>query len=219
MAIDDKLVARVDQLIAKADRVLETEKPNPPNVSGPRDLDAGAFSEWQTQSLSLLTNLLGTDHVYCNNFVNTVKRGQRWSVETGKGILRAVREDLSLGYFTKVRTLVTAEVFSDFLDMAQHLLDCGYKDPSASLIGAVLESGLRQIAQNKQVKLKSKENLASLNMKCADSNVYNRLVQKKIQVWIDIRDHADHGNFAEYSESDVSQMMSGVRDFLSSHLS
>lgn len=214
MALDERLVERVEALIEKGDQVLATHKPNPPGVIGFPTLDSGAFAEWQTQSLSFLVNILGPDHVYVENFKRDVESGHRDIVKAGQGILRAVREDLTLGLLHKIRSLVAAEVFSDFLDMAEHLLECGYKDPTASLTGAVLEDSLRQLARRNRIKLRSKEDLSSLNQKCADASVYNRLIQKKIQVWTDVRNHADHGEFGEYSERDVQDMLAGVRDLL-----
>jgi hypothetical protein len=55
----------------------------------------------------------------------------------GLAILEAAKEELGYGPLSKIESLVSAEIFTDFLDMAQHLLEAGYKDPSASLIGAV----------------------------------------------------------------------------------
>jgi hypothetical protein len=57
----------------------------------------------------------------------------------GQSILRSVREDVEDGYLTDIRTLISAEVFTDFLEMAEHLDDNGYKDPTAYSTGAVLE--------------------------------------------------------------------------------
>ena len=119
---------------------------------------------------------------------------------------------------SRVEALIAADVFSDFMEMAEHLLDAGYKDPAASLIGAVLERGVRQVASEQGVKLKSRDDLSSLNAKCADAGVYKRLVQKKVQVWIGVRNHADHGEFDEYAESDVREMLNGVRDHLATYL-
>ena len=218
MQVDEKLTARLDDLITKADQVLATHKPNPPNYIGFTTLNSGAFAEWQTQSLSFLINLLGASHVYVESFRERVEHGHRSDVGVGKGILQAVREDLSLGYLAEVRALVAAEVFSDFLEMADHLLDAGYHDPAASLSGAVLENGLRQIAAKHGVTVKARDDLSSLNSKCAAAGVYNRLVQKKAQVWIGVRNHADHGEFSEYQESDVRDMLAGVRDFLGTYV-
>jgi hypothetical protein len=37
-------------------------------------LDAGAFAEWQAQTLNFLTNLLGSEHVYLETFTTEVSR-------------------------------------------------------------------------------------------------------------------------------------------------
>jgi hypothetical protein len=47
---------------------------------------------------------------------------------------------------TRTATLVSAEVFNDFLDMSAHLLDNGYYQAAGSLVGAVLEDSLRRVA-------------------------------------------------------------------------
>ncbi len=192
MSADDRLLSRLDELITKADQVLATHKPNPPNVIGFATLDSAAFTGWQTQSLAFLRNLLSDDHVYVKRFRINVDQGFRGSVEAGKGILAAVREDVALGYLSRVKALVAVEVFSDLIEMGEHLLDAGYKDPAASLAGAVLENGLRQIATEHGIKLKAKEDLNSLNSKCGQAGVYNGLTQKKMQVWTDVRNHGAH---------------------------
>ena len=51
------------------------------------------------------------------------------------GALRALRRDYDAGYLSKFQSLVRAEVFADFLEMAEHLLEQGYKDPCAVLVG------------------------------------------------------------------------------------
>ncbi len=102
--------------------------------------------------------------------------------------------------------------------MADHLLDNGYKDPAASLIGAVLEDGLRRIYSNNNLIVKSDDSINSLNQKLAAKGVYNDLQRKQIQVWNDIRNNADHGHFGEYKADDVRDMLGGVQRFLSDYL-
>ncbi|GAI09930.1 unnamed protein product, partial [marine sediment metagenome] len=136
----------------------------------------------------------------------------------GKGILQGLREDIEAGYLTRIETLVSADIFDDFLEMAVYLLSQGYKDPTASLVGAVLENGLRRICLARGITLSVKENINSLNKKLADAEVYNRLTQKKVQVWNDIRNNADHGKFNEYETDDVNEMLKGVRNFLEQYL-
>lgn len=218
MPLEQKLLERVDQLISKGDGVLNTHRPLPPNVITSVTLASGAFAEFQTQSLSFLTNLLGNEHVYVQHFGAQVQKGSSDNVRKGQGILRAVRGDIAGGYLTDIRTLISAEVFTDFLGKAEHLHINGYKDPAASLTGAVLEDGLRKIADANSVKLKVREDLSSLNGKLVSAGVYNNLTRKKIQVWIDVRNNADHGNFGEYDAGDVADMLQGVETFLANHL-
>ncbi len=209
---------RIERLLAKGGAVLETDSPNPPGVIGFPTLDHGIFTEWRAQSLSLLTNLLGAEHVYVTNFEREVDQGFTSSVKAGIGILKAVLQDIEDGSLTDVRTLVSAEVFTDFLDMAGHLLEHGYKDPAASLCGAVFEEGLRRIATKNRVNVRKRDDLSILNQKLATKGVYTRLVQKRLAVWTDVRNAADHGRFSEYSEADVADMHKGVSSLLAQHL-
>ena len=218
MSVKEDVLQRLDSLIQKADAVLASHKPNPPNVIGFPTTSSQAFAEWQTQSLAYLISLLGDNHTYVVSFRNQIKKGYTGTVKAGKGILQAVRQDVEGGYLTKIETLVSADIFNDFLEMAEYLLAQGYKDASASLVGAVLEDGLRRICSTHGVTLSSKEDISSLNKKLADANVYNRLLQKKIQVWNDIRNNADHGKFGEYKGNDVKEMAKGVREFLEQYL-
>lgn len=55
------------------------------------------------------------------------------------GILSALRTDYAAGRSHSIQELIHADVFGDFLEMADHLLEEGYKDPAAVLAGGVLE--------------------------------------------------------------------------------
>jgi len=147
------------------------------------------------------------------NFKNKVKSGYESHVKMGQGILVDLKEDILGSYLTDIKTLISAEVFSDFLEMAEHLLENGYKDPVA-LCEAVLQDGLRKIATKKGIKVKPGDYLNSLNNKCANGGIYTRLMQKKIKVWIDIHNKAVHGQFDEYSEKMFKKCLKGSKIFL-----
>ena len=109
---------RIDALIDKANAVRATHKPNPPGVIGFPTTDSEAFTEWATQGVTFLENLLGPNHTYTNAFRSEAERGGYTGVvSSGIGVLSAVREDVEGGYMSTVETLISAEVFSDFLDM------------------------------------------------------------------------------------------------------
>jgi hypothetical protein len=102
--------------------------------------------------------------------------------------------------------------------MAQHLLDEGYKDPAASLTGAVLEDGLRRIARNNDITVTERDDLNSLKDKLAGRKIFNNLVRQQITLWTTLRNSAAHGKFDQYTVQDVSSMITDVRSFLAIHL-
>lgn len=200
------------------EKVLATKYDKHTRESIIRDcVEESLFQQWITSSLAFL-NSLPTDFIYFGQFEGKCKGPSYDHAQSGVAVLRAAKEDIEGGYLQKVESLVSASVFTDFLDMAEHLLDNGYKDPAASLIGAVLEDGLRRICHNNSITVKSDDNIGSLNHKVFAKNVYNLLKRKEIEAWKKLRDYADHGRFGEYKSDDVKAMLSGVRAFLSDYL-
>lgn len=214
----EQVLERIDRLIAKGLRTLATHTPNSPNVIGFATLDTNAFAEWRSQGIHMLQSVVGSMSIYRTDFEEQVKQGYGSSVQAGIGILKALREDVENGHLAGLVNLVRAEVFSDFLEMASHLLAAGYKDPAASLTGAVLENGLRKIASSHGIPVAAKDDLSALSQKLAQGSVYSQLVRQQIQVWTTVRNKADHGQFDEYTMDDVKAMIAGVTGFLSSNL-
>jgi len=201
-SIQEKFIKKIDELIEKARSIQ--------NYSD--------FFEWKTSSENLINLICGQENDFYKNFVkHVVNRGPIF-IQSGVGILKALKDALEQGYLKKIRHLVIAEVFTDFLDMAEHLLENGYKDAAAFLVGAVLENGLRKIAEKHNVTVKNNDDINSLNTKLADQGIYNRIIQQQIQTWKRIRDAAAHGRFNEYNADQVKLMLEGVRKFLGEYL-
>ncbi len=133
------------------------------------------------------------------------------------GALRALRRDYDSGYLTTVQSLVRAEVFVDFLEMAEHLMQQGYKDPAAVLVGSVLEEHLRALCNARgipcQVAGKPKK-ADSLNADLAGADVYNKLDQKNVTAWLDLRNKAAHGHYGDYTSEQVRNMLGGIQEFM-----
>jgi hypothetical protein len=200
------------------DELVQRGEALPPGTF--RDWTDGAhFSGWSAAVDQFLIELLGPESVYYLDFDGASPATSADVPPAIKSaclqILYSLRDDLRKGRLVSLRALVTADMFSDFLEMAEHLLQNEYKDPGASLIGAVFEIGLREIAVANGLKVRTREDLTSLNNRLAEKNVYSRLAQKSVAVWIDIRNHADHGQFGEYTLENVKAMLTGVQDFLS----
>lgn len=133
------------------------------------------------------------------------------------GNLRALRTAYEAGYLATVTELVHAELFVDFLEMADYLLSEGYKDPAAIIGGSVLEEHLRQLSVKHGISVTTggkpkKSDL--LNAELASAGVYTKLDQKSVTTWLDLRNKAAHGKFTEYNKQQVEFLLQSVRDFI-----
>lgn len=214
----EKLTDRLNHLIEVGENVLKTKHPPPRGVIDREYVGKDAFYQWRAGALSFLKVVFGDNGIHFQEFQQRCRDSYYGDALQGQSILKAAKEDIEGGYLKRLEDLVAADIFTDFLEMGEYLLEEGYKDPAASLIGAVLEDGLRKIAKNNGITLKSKENISSLNQKVADAKIYNRLVQKQVEVWNEIRDNADHARFSEYNADSVRRMCSDVRRFLGEYL-
>lgn len=217
MTTYEKVVKRFEQLIQQGADILET---NGVAGHGANSVDTELFNRWITSSRALLISVFRANHSVTQMFFEGVSPQFAVinAVEKGRGILISALELVKEGWLDTVEGLVSAEVFSDFLEMADHLISEGYVHAAASLTGAVLEDGLRRIAKKHGIPVKSKDGIDTLNKGLATGSVYNALVKKNVDAWRELRNSADHGKFTEYTKQDVVNMNSGVRQFLAANL-
>ena len=143
-------------------------------------------------------------------------------MEIGLGVLKACHYELAGGWVFTTKGLVSAEVFSDFLSMAKHLLSENYKDPAAVVVGSVFGEHLRQLCQKNSIPIEWAKPDGSLlplkadamNAELAKTNVYSKLDQKNVTAWLDLRNKAAHGKYKEYTESQVDLMLRAVSEFI-----
>ena len=125
----------------------------------------------------------------------------------------------NLVHLQSVVELVHADVFADFLDMAQHLLEQGYKDPAAVMTGSVLEAHLRKLCDKYSIPVLkpdgSPKTADTLNGELKTAGAYNLLDQKNVTAWLDLRNKAAHGRYTEYTKEQVGLMLENVRNFIS----
>ena len=133
------------------------------------------------------------------------------------GVAQSVEHDLNEGLLDDFRLLVQADLFVDFLEMSEHLLEEGYKDAAAVLAGSVLENTLRKVAEKNAISTVSESGkpltIEPLNIALAKGGAYSKLVQKQITSWAHVRNKAAHGEFDEYSAQEVRMMLLFVQSF------
>jgi hypothetical protein len=134
------------------------------------------------------------------------------------GVISSLRADIEAGYLRSHEELIHRELFADFLEMSQHLLDQEYKDAAAVIAGSSLEAHLRQLCQKAGVDIEtetgSPKKADRLNNDLAAANVYSKLDHKSVTAWLDLRNKAAHGHYDQYQREQFALLLSGVRDFI-----
>jgi hypothetical protein len=133
------------------------------------------------------------------------------------GLLSSLRDDIAAGRLATVTELLHADLFSDFLDMAQHLLDEGYKDPAAVLAGGVLEEHLRKLCGKHGLSTTNgsrPKKADAMNAELAGVTAYAKLDQANVTAWLGLRNNAAHGKFGSYTGEQAALLIQGIRDFI-----
>ena len=229
MKLED-LKTRVNQLIAAADAVVATQKEKISTsertgkvLSRTVTVDNELFQEFRAASTSFIGRVLGTDSGGYIDYTARVRTNYLSDTTSGRGLLKALKQEIDGGWLVTVKGLVSAEIFTDFLEMAGHLLEENYKDPAAVMIGSVLEEHLRQLCKNNGIDITIPDTRTGkdvpkkadrMNTDLYTAGVYNKLYQKTILSWLDLRNQAAHGHYTEYDIKQVRLMESGVVDFI-----
>lgn len=188
------------------------------------------FTFWTTRTGEHLTRLYPKDNQYnksYNQFRRTLamdnlhKNTYELLFEI-IGVLEAVRYELENGLLDDIQKLLKADIFADFLEMGDHLLKEGYKDPAAVIIGSVLEDTLRKLASANNISTTNEKGklltIEPINVELARKDVYNQLVKKQITSWADLRNNAAHGHYDQYDAKQVEQMLYFVQTFATDYL-
>jgi hypothetical protein len=219
MPSDQKaILQQIDAIFSHVDTLISTAR-----FGDLSDLSDQYGSEASTLLRSAIERLAPPGSSYVKNMGSITvyggPQGLRTSIRPLTGILKALRLAYASGYLQSVQELAHADIFGDFLEMADHLLDNGYKDPAAVISGSVLEGHLRKLAVKNSIDIlktdASPKKAESLNSELAANSMYTKLDQKSVTAWLDLRNKAAHGQYAEYSKDQVSFMLQGVRDFIS----
>jgi hypothetical protein len=171
--------------------------------------------------LALLTATYGETHPFTVSFIteaDTKKHpiNQSDAVRAGLGILKVAQEDYANGYVWKLKERVHADVFDDYLEIANSLLnDGGYKDAAAVIAGSTLEGHLialsikygLPIAHGSHKPIRA----ALLNQELKKLGAFNTSEWRQVDSWLDLRNAAAHGDYGKYDAARVKIMIDGIR--------
>jgi len=138
------------------------------------------------------------------------------------GVVKGLLTDMKAGHLKSLVEIVHSDVFSDFLEMAEHLCQSAYKDAAAVIAGSTLEGHLRELCRKAGIPVEVPKTGGGVVHKKADTmngelgsgGTYTKLDQKSVTAWLDLRNKAAHGEYTKYNKEQVTILISGVRDFI-----
>lgn len=182
--------------------------------------------EIATRSYAAIERIAGRDSAYYvrGEQIRNEKSYEQIKVMKVIGVVQSLNVDLKNDYLQTVTELIHGELFGDFLEMAQHLLDQGYKDASAVIAGSALEAHLRQLAKRFEVPTErttangtEPKKADTINAELVKAGAYSGLDNKNVTAWLGLRNKAAHGQYSDYIKEQVALMIDAVRDFMSRH--
>lgn len=221
--MDTEILRRFEIAIGKGERILREKLLRNKRVEM---VEPEALAGWLAQSSASLTTVFGPQHTYSEKFVEGTKTENHPfrhgdAVRVGVGILKAASEDYGNGYVWTLKERVHADLFDDYLDMAESLLGDGYKDAAAVIAGSTLESHLRALSTKNglsTVDVKGKRHkAAALNVELMRHGVFNNNEASQVTAWLAIRNDAAHGDYNKYQPDNVKLMIDGIRLFMVKH--
>jgi hypothetical protein len=178
---------------------------------------------FNSSCLAFIQRAVGPDNAYYKQALEVVgnNSGISWNGNIPRlyGIALSVKRDIEHGYLIRTKELISAELFSDFIEMADHLLSEGYKDAAAVLLGGVLETHLKKLAQTNDIELSQGAKLKraeKLNEELG-KDTYSLLEQKQVTAWLDLRNKAAHVEYDQYDKAQVDLFSQGLKNFIISH--
>lgn len=227
LKIHEVIIREVDELVTAAER-LARDASQADHYLGPDRV--AELSSIAVRGGQLVQRIYPAGSYYERHYHEVLSSGDFGAMHSNRcrhvsqlaGILKGIQHDLRSGMLDDVRQLLRAEIFVDFIEMAEHLLKEGYKDAAAVIIGAILEDSLRKIAIQHGISIVGSNGkpmtIDPLNTAIVKQSVYTPLVQKQVTSWASLRNHAAHGDFGKYTEDQVQDMLHFVQKFCAEYL-
>ena len=227
LKLDSRITSEIDSLVEAGTRLHQSASTSQRDIGGD---ELAEIVTWVTRLGQLVRNLYGEKSQHFDSYSRALDTSNFYILNANYyehftqmlGVANAIKHDVSNGLLVNIKSLALAEVFADFLEMGEYLLNEGYKDAAAVIIGSVLEDGLRKLCERASLPVVGNSGkpltIDPLNTQLAKADVYSKLVQKQITSWAHVRNKAALGEYDEYNTEQVKMMLLFVQSFASEHL-
>ena len=186
------------------------------------DVSIIKIMELQTRCISVIERTSGSKSIYSRQVMEISKTKDIVYNHVAQqiGVAKALLFDIQNDYLKNLEETIHGDLFGDFLEMATHLIENGYKDAAAVMAGTTLEVHIRKLCDKHGLATTSghkPKKAEALNAELAKEGVYTKLDQKNVTAWLGLRNNAAHGNYSEYTKEQVSLLIDNVKNFITRH--
>ena len=151
---EDKLAIEIKGLVEKGTALLRQAPGFDSQIEGEELAEVAA---WVTRLGQLIRRVYGEKSQQFQSYSKAVATPNFYVIHSNYyghisqlvGVAKSIEHDFAHGLLFDLRALVQADLFADFLEMGEYLVNEGYKDAAAVIIGAVLEDALRKLSEKR----------------------------------------------------------------------
>ena len=212
--MNDKVIARLDGLIADAENISKTQ-----NAEECPQLLAG--------TLTIIEQLYGRDSPHAEQFLAERKRIMAPSgyehnkltllADHTRGMLKSFKKDCESGLLGTLRGEAKAEVLADFLAYAKASIDEGNKDVAAVLACASLEDSLKKYAALNGCNA-DEDDMSEVINKLKASSLLGGAEAKVVQSYVQLRNKAFHAEWDKLGTSEIQSLIAYLESFIMTKL-
>jgi hypothetical protein len=233
MKIDEENKNHFEKLIRIGDNLVKKRRPiylNHLDSSGKmilmlshQTVNYQNSSRWASSCLYFLKHVFSEKSDHYSRFKNISLKFELdknfRSVNLALGILKSAKDDYENKHLFDTQIRIEASVFSNFIEQSEYLLSQGYFQASAVIAGCVLEDALRKLCVKNNITFPKKPTIEPMNAELAKNGIYNQFIKDKVSSIGKLRNHAAHGEWTEFAQKDVEDMIRNVRRFMEDYFS
>lgn len=186
----------------------------------------GVYYEKMTRFASAIERLAPAKSIYRSMADRVLKlhdppKNTRQTMERLKAVLLALKEDVSERHLRTTEEIIHSDILTDFLEMAQRLVNDGFKDPAATIAGAVLAEHLRRLCMKFDIPMTTgykgeqiPKKVGEMSEELLTAGVLEKADYRNVSAWDDTRKKALLGESGEFTREQVLNLISGLRDFV-----
>jgi len=214
LAIEDSIVARVNELIANGEQLSQG------NEYG-QARDGRHFGEckgWLGAALNIVEAVIPDPNAGYRRMAEAIAmRDHGYTIPGDVGelvaLLRNLLNDAEAGLVASVADYARAEVFDNFLDHAKSYRKEGRKNEAGVIAGVVFEDSIRRVCRKHDIEERGQrlDDLISALNKCG---FISGTKAKRARVAAHVRTKATHAQWDEYDDDDLQTTIEFIDEFV-----